>query len=85
MKNTNALKTKEFEEIKIDASNVDDVEERIIKEHIGQIKIEGIGAEKEKTMIKELMHTLSTERGDQKVADFEKRIKEEVENILELN
>jgi DNA repair protein SbcD/Mre11 len=82
MKNTNALKTKEFEEIKIDASNVDDVEERIIKEHIGQIKIDGIDAEKEKTMIKELMHTLSTERGDQKVADFEKRIKEEVENVL---
>ncbi len=84
MKNTNALTTKEFEEIKIDAKDVEDVEEKIINEHLQQIKVEGLDTDKEKQLTKELMNTLTTERGDEKVADFEKRIKEEVEGILKL-
>ncbi len=81
MKNTNALVAKEFEEIKIDAHNVEDVEEKIIKEHIGQIKVEL----DEVKITKELMRILSVSRDEgEKVADFEKRIKEEIEKVLEL-
>ncbi len=81
MKNTNALVAKEFEEIKIDAYNIEDMEERIIKEHIGQIKVEL----DEVKITKELMRILSIDRDEgEKVADFEKRVRDEVENILEL-
>ncbi|MBU1004616.1 MAG: metallophosphoesterase [Nanoarchaeota archaeon] len=82
MKNTNALVAKEFEEIKIDAHNVEDVEEKLISEHLGQIKIDNMDNEKEKALTRELMNVLSIERGDMKVADFEKRIKEEVEKVI---
>ena len=61
MKNTNALVSKEFEEIKIDAKDVGDVEERLIKEHLGQVKVEGLGIEQEKGLIMELMKALSVE------------------------
>ena len=83
MKNTNALVAKEFEEIKIDAKNVEDVEEKIIKEHLGQIKIEGFVDELGVT--KNLMSVLSISRDEgEKVADFEKKVKEEVEKVLSL-
>ncbi|MFH1324119.1 MAG: metallophosphoesterase [Nanoarchaeota archaeon] len=82
MKNTNALVAKEFEEIKIDAHNVEDVEEKLISEHLGQIKIDNMDNEKEKALTRELTNVLSIERGDMKVADFEKRIKEEVEKVI---
>ena len=83
MKNTNALVTKEFEEIKIDAGTVEDVEAKIIKEHLGQIKVDF--QEKELALTKELIHILSTSRLEgEKVADFEVRIKNDFEKILEL-
>ncbi len=82
MKNTNALVSKEFEEIKIDAKDVEDVEERIIKEHIGQINVEGIG-DKEVFVTKELMRVLSDSRIEgEKVADFEIRVREDMEKVL---
>ena len=81
MKNTHALVSKEFEEIKIDAHNVEDMEERIIKEHIGQIKVDV----DEVKVTKELMHILSVSRDEgEKVADFENRVKGEMEKVLEL-
>ena len=71
---------KEYEEIKIDASEVPDIEDRLINEHLGQIKIEG----DEKKLTKELMGILTTSKHEgEKVADFEKRIKEEVLKILD--
>ncbi len=82
MKNTNALVAKEFEEIKIDAKNVEDVEDKIIQEHLGQIKVDGLDVGKEDELTKELMKVLSLERGDEKVADFEKRIKDEVNKLI---
>jgi DNA repair exonuclease SbcCD nuclease subunit len=83
MKNTNALVAKEFEEIKIDAKDIEDVEEKIIKEHLGQIKVDAL---KDETAItKELMRILSIGRDEgEKVADFENRVKGEMEKVLEL-
>ncbi len=85
MKNTNALTTKEFEEIKIDTKSVEDAEAAIIKEHLGQIKLKGIDTKKEEALIKELMKTLSTEKQEGETnPDFEKRIKDDVSRVLEL-
>ena len=85
MKNTNALTTKEFEEIKIDMKSVEDVEEKLIKEHLGQIKVKDF-AEKEEEITKELMEILSQEKAEGMTKpDFEKKITDEVKKILELD
>ncbi|MFH1641610.1 MAG: DNA repair exonuclease [Nanoarchaeota archaeon] len=79
MKNTNALQSKDFEEIKIDASTVDDVEKRIIDEHLTN------NITDEKKITNDLIRILSICKDEgEKVADFEKRIKEEVGKILRL-
>ncbi len=86
MKNTNALTTKEFEEIKIEASSVEDIEEKLINEHLGQIKLKDLDAKKEKELTKELMRLLSIEREeDEKVADFEKRIIKDMNKVFNLS
>ena len=85
MKNTNALTTKEFEEIKIDMKSVEDVEEKLIKEHLGQIKVKDF-AEKEEEITKELMEILSQEKAEGMTKpDFEKKIKDEAKKVLELD
>ena len=85
MKSSHAVVSKEFEEIKSDARNVDDVESFLIKEHLGQIKLENLTAEKEEILIKNLMESLLKEKQEgETVPDFEKRMKEEVGKILEM-
>ncbi|MBI2651512.1 DNA repair exonuclease [Candidatus Woesearchaeota archaeon] len=86
MKNTNALTTKEFEEVKIDAKSVEDAEAAIIKEHLAQIKIQNLDAKNEESLIKELMKALSTEKQDGETnTDFEKRVKDDVSRVLDIN
>ena len=83
MKNTNALTTKEFEEIKIDTKSTEDAEAAIIKEHLGQIKLKDMNIEKEEGLIKDLMKLLSTEKQEGETnPDFEKRVKDEVSKVL---
>jgi DNA repair exonuclease SbcCD nuclease subunit len=85
MKNTNALTTKEFEEIKIDTSSTEDAEEAIIKEHLGQIKLKDMNLEKEEALIKDLMKSLSTEKQEGETnPDFENRVKQEVSKVLDI-
>ena len=85
MKNTNALTTKEFEEIKIDTKSVEDAEVAIIKEHLGQIKISNMDIEKEESLIKEMMEVLATEKQEGETnTDFERRIKEEMSKVLDI-
>ena len=86
MKNTAALTTKEFEEIKIDAKSVEEAENSIIKEHLGQIKLKDFDNEKEELLIKSLMEALSTEKQEGETnADFERRIKEGASKILDVD
>ncbi len=85
MKSSHAVVSREFEEIKTDARNVEDIESFLIKEHLGQIKIENLALEKEEELVKSLMKILSAEKQEgETVPDFEKRVKEEVEKILEM-
>jgi len=84
LRNINKLVTKEFEEIKIETGSVDDIEENIIKEHIGKISIKDLDPEKETDLTKQLIQTLSTEKQEgEKTADFEKRIKDNVDKVIE--
>jgi len=86
MKNTNALTTKEFEEIKIDTKSVEDAEVAIIKEHLGQIKISNMDIEKEESLIKEMMKVLATEKQEGETnTDFERRVKEEMSKVLDID
>ncbi len=83
LKNTNKLESKEFEEIKVSTAGVDELEESIVKENTGQLKI--MPKEKEEMLAKELMRILSAEKGEgEKSADFEKRISLDVDKILGL-
>jgi len=77
MKSTSQLKTKEFEDIKIDGS-VEDVEEKLIEEHLNQIKISG----DEKKITIDLMAALDAEKNEgEKVADFEMRLADAISRI----
>ena len=85
MKSTAALTTKEFEEIKVESSSVEDIEYKLIKEHLGQIKVDNLTLEKEDELIKNLMKALSSEKiEDEKVADFNKRVLDVVSRILKI-
>ncbi len=86
MKNTNALTTKEFEEIKIDTSSTEDAEDAIIKEHLGQVKVTNMDIEKEEALIKEMMKILATEKQEGETnPDFEHRVKEETSKVLDID
>jgi len=81
LKNTANLKTKEFEEIKIQSASVEEIEEKLIKEHLGQIEI----SLDEESLTKELLNVLSAEKQEgETVAVFEKRLKDELNHILDL-
>ncbi len=81
MKNTSKLRTKEFEEIKIDAS--DAAEEQIIMEHLG--KHQFFSKEEEKQLVFSLLHALSVEKNDgERVLDFEERLLKDAKAVLPL-
>ena len=82
MKNTNALQTKEFQDIKAEDGSVDEIEGKLIEGNIGQIKING----DEKELTKQLMHVLSSEKYEgETVKDFEKRVLEDVNKVLNVD
>jgi hypothetical protein len=79
MKNIVKLESKEFEAIKVEQGSVEEVEDRLIKEHLGQIKIKG----DEEGLVKGLMGALSSEKFDgEKNADYEKRLRAEVSKLI---
>jgi len=83
MKSTTKLKAKEFEEIKVERGSVAEVEEKLIKEHLGQILVSGMDIAKEKKLTNELIKVLSTEKCEgERVGEFERRVKEDVDRVL---
>ena len=86
MKNTSKLTTKELDKVKAKTSSVEDVEDLLIKESLGQIKVDNLNIEKEEKLTKQMMAILSKEKQEgERVADFEKRIKEEIEKLIKLD
>jgi len=84
MKNTTKVTTKEYEEIKISQKTTQEIEENLISEHAGQLKI--FEKEKEKQLTKDLLNTLSAEKQEgEKNTDFEKRLQTEIDTIMEIS
>ena len=82
MKKTTALTTKEFKEVKVEYGSVEEVENKIIKEHLGQIPI-NLNIEDEKKLTKILLGLLNTEKEEgERIADFEERIVKNVKGVL---
>ncbi len=83
LKNTNALTTKEFESIHAAARGTEEIEATLIREHLGQIKVDGLPPEKEEKLTHSLMRVLSLEKDEgERNIDYENRIKAEVEKVL---
>ncbi len=83
MKNTNALTTAEFEEIKVSSDSTEDIEADVVTEHIGQINVEGMSPTVEKELTMNLIDTLDIEKQEgEKVNEYEIRIKANVKNVL---
>jgi len=86
MKNTAKLTTKELDKIKVKTSSVEDVEDLLIKESLGKIKVDNLSIEDEEKLTKQFMAILSKEKQEgERVAGFERRIKEEIEKIIKLD
>jgi DNA repair protein SbcD/Mre11 len=84
MRNTSQLKTKEYEEIKVEISASDEIESRLIDEHTGMAKMSW-EKDKEKEIIQNLMSILSSQKKEgEKVYQFEARLKEELEKLLNI-
>lgn len=80
LKNTFNLRTKEFEEIKVQAESVEEIEEKLIKEHLGQTKI----SLNEENLTKELIRVLAAEKQEgENQTTFEKRLREELNKVLQ--
>jgi len=83
MKSTYLLQQKEFEEIKIEKLSSEEIEDKLINEHLGQIKM--FELEKERELTKKIIESLSIEKEEGETnRDFERRIKDSLMNILEL-
>ena len=81
MRNTSKLISEEFEEAKIDVTTADDLEDALIKEHLGQIKVSF--KDKEEQFIKQLMKILSMEKDEgEKKYEYEAQLKKMVDEAL---
>ncbi|MFH1592360.1 MAG: DNA repair exonuclease [Candidatus Woesearchaeota archaeon] len=78
IRNINKLTTKEFEEISVSGGSADEIEEAVIKEHLGQFEIKN-----EEELTKRLMEVFSEEKHEgERNIDFEKRVIENVMKVL---
>ena len=78
LRNVNKLGSKEFEELAVDGGNVEDIENSIIKEHLGQFPLKD-----EERVTQELVSAFSEEKHEgERVVDFEKRIVENIMNVI---
>lgn len=80
MKNTTKITSAEFEEVSVEHSNTDEIEEKIISEHLGQIPHD---FSDEAEITKRLMKAFSSEKHEgEKVSDYEERVRKEAETII---
>jgi len=77
-KNTNALSSKEFEEFEVSTDTVENLEDKIVKEHLGQSEMKN-----EKELIERLLKILDTEKIEgETTATFEERIISEADKSI---
>ncbi len=80
MKNSNALTSKELEIIMVKESNVEEVEDSLLKQHAGQFKLSANDVE----LAKKLMLSLSAEKAEgERNADFDSRLHSEMDQLFQ--
>lgn len=84
-KNISKLTSQGVEEIKVDhIANVDELERSIVAKHAGNMKLFGRDGENVERLILSLMNVLKEEKGEESVATFEEKIRENSKKLLEL-
>ncbi len=85
LKNTNKLTTKEFEALEVETGNIEEIENKIIKSHLSQIKVKDLTEDKEEKLVHDLLEQLSLEKDEnEKNADFEDRLTDSIIKSLNL-
>ncbi len=77
MKNTASLVSEEFQEISVDSASIHDIEEKVVKENIGQFKFSKLKFDSEVELEKslEMLEILDVEKQDgENQKEFEERI-----------
>ncbi|RJQ17079.1 exonuclease SbcCD subunit D [Candidatus Woesearchaeota archaeon] len=78
MKNTNKLVSEDFEEVKVSQETPEEIEEKLIRENAGQLKVHF----DEIAMAKKLLLLLNMEKHEgEKQYEFEERLKKETEEL----
>jgi DNA repair exonuclease SbcCD nuclease subunit len=81
VKNTNALSSDEFEDMKVEMGSADEIEERAVKEQSSGLSLFSDEAE----MLQKLINTFNTEKKEgERQIDFEERIVKEASETLNL-
>ncbi|MFH1211178.1 MAG: DNA repair exonuclease [archaeon] len=85
LRNTTKLTSKEFEEMKVDTADVQDVELKLIEQHIGQYPLMNMSKEQEQKLVVNLIHALNKEKEEgEKNFDFESRVLKDVVKVFAL-
>lgn len=85
LRNTAKLTSKEFEEQPIEAANVEGIEEKVIKDHLGQIKFKDLNKDQELVLVQNMMNIFNKEKGEgEKNVDFEARITKDAVKLFHL-
>lgn len=85
LRNTTKLTTKEFEELKVDTADVQDVELKLIKQYIGQYPLLNMPKDQEEKLVLSLVNALNKEKEEgEKNLDFESRIFRDVLKVFAL-
>ncbi len=83
MKNTTQLENEEFEEIALASLPTENLEEQTIQEHLQQNKL--FDKEMEFNLTKSLLNSLNTiKREGETISDFQKRVEEDTNKLLNL-
>ena len=85
LKNTSKLTTKELEEVKVEDGNIDNIEEKLIESHLGQIKFEKLTKDEEKKLTENLMKSFDDEKHEGETnTDFENRLVESITKVMDM-
>jgi len=82
MKNANFVSSEEFEEIQVSEESAEDIQAKLIEEHAGQLNV--FERQKEIELTKSLIYAMTDEKQEgERVIDFEKRVADEVDKIID--
>jgi DNA repair exonuclease SbcCD nuclease subunit len=83
LKNTNLIKTEDFESVSSAAGSLEEIEEAMLSENAPHMRVSPVEEKKMRAFLSELMRALSAERREgERVQDFESRMRDDFKRIL---